>query len=327
MGTGPYWGERYLTMPNWTLTRLLLCLPVLVGVSAICFTLLSLIPGDPAQTLLGFEADQQAIDALRTRWRLDAPLPVQYAAWLGNILRGDWGRSTSTGEPVLALLVPALGATLVLATSALLLATGAALVIAFLSATGRDPTGVAILSSASILLQSIPSFCLGTLFVLAFAVALPVLPASGAGGPGASFLDVLRHLILPAVTVAAGLAGGTLRQMRSALRAVLEADFVRAARARGLRSAALFRRHVLPHVSIMLVTIVGLQWGHLLGGVVVAETVFAWPGLGKLTVDAIFARDYPVVLGAVLLSAITIQALNLSTDIVCEWIDPRKRPT
>ncbi|MFO1148119.1 MAG: ABC transporter permease [Alsobacter sp.] len=307
------------------MTRVLPYLLVLLGVSAISFALLHLIPGDPAQTLLGFEADQQALDALRARWRLDAPLPVQYVAWLGNILHGDWGRSTSTGEPVLNLLLPSLAATLELATMALLVSTTIAVPAAFLSASSPRSTSAGVLSATGLLLQSIPSFCLGTLLVLGFAIAVPILPASGSGGPDASVVERLSHLLLPTLTVAAGLAGGTMRQMRSAFRAVLDADFVRAARARGMRSSALFRRHVFPHACVVLVTILGLQWGHLIGGVVVAETVFAWPGLGKLTVDAIFARDYPLVLGAVLLSALTIQALNLSTDVVCDWIDPRKR--
>jgi peptide/nickel transport system permease protein len=294
-------------------------------VSAVCFALLHLIPGDPAQTLLGYEADPEAVAALRARWHLDAPLPVQYAAWLANILQGDWGRSTSTGEPVLTLLLPALGATLKLGTTALLVSTGLALPAAFLSATRPASAGAATISTLGILLQSIPSFCLGTLLVVAFAVDWPILPASGSGGADPSLAERLRHLVLPTLTVAAGLAGGTMRHMRSAFRAVLDADFVRAARARGLRGPALFRRHVLPHAAVILVTILGLQWGHLLAGVVVAETVFAWPGLGKLTVDGIFARDYPLVLGAVLLSASTFQTLNLSTDVICDWIAPGTR--
>lgn len=314
-------------MPSRKVTRVLLCLLALLGVSVICFALLHAIPGDPAQTMLGFEADQQAIDALRAQWHLDAPLSVQYVAWLANILQGDWGRSISTGEPVLNLLLPSLAATLELATAALLLSTAVAVPAAFQSARSPASAAAATLSALGLLLQSIPSFCLGTLLVLSFAIALPILPASGSGGPDPSLAERVVHLVLPTLTVAAGLAGGTMRQMRSAFRAVLDADFLRAARARGLRGSALFRRHVLPHASVVLVTILGLQWGHLIGGVVVAETVFAWPGLGKLTVDAIFARDYPLVLGAVFLSAVTIQALNLSTDVVCDWIDPRRRST
>lgn len=305
--------------------RLVALAPVLLGLSVLTYLLLALVPGDPVVTLLGLEATPEAIAALRARYALDQPLPVRYLSWLGHALSGDLGRSIQTGRPVLATVGAALVPTLQLTAAALAVSLLVALPAGVLAATRRGraaDTAASVLSLAGL---SLPSFWLGILLILAFSIRLPWLPSSGyvpfTTAPG----EALRHLVLPALTLGAALAAATTRMTRSAMLDVLPADFVRTAHAKGLGARRVVWRHALRPALAPIVTLVGLQLGQLLGGVVVTESVFAWPGVGKLVVDAIFARDYPVVQGAILLTATLFLLVNLLADVLCLLIDPRAR--
>ncbi len=305
--------------------RLIALLPVLLGLSVLTFALLAMVPGDPVVTMLGLEADPQSIATLRARYALDQPLPVRFLSWLGPALAGDLGRSIQTGRPVLAMVGTALVPTLQLAAAALLASLLIALPAGVVAATRRGRAADAAASLAALAGLSLPSFWLGILLILAFSIHLPLLPSSGYAAFSQAPLEALRHLVLPAVTLGAALAAATMRMTRGALLDVLPADFVRTARAKGLRPRRVVWRHALRPALAPVVTLIGLQLGQLLGGVVVTETVFAWPGVGKLIVDAIFARDYPVVQGAILVTATLFVVVNLLADTLCLAIDPRAR--
>lgn len=307
--------------------RVLSLVPVLFGTSLVVFFLTRLIPGDPVVALLGMEATPEAIAALRTRFALDSALPVQYLTWLGSILTGDFGRSIQTGRPVLPLLLGAFLPTLWLSLAATLVSLAIALPAGVVAATRRDTAADYGASFIALCGLSMPSFWLGVLLILTFSIHLPILPASGYVAPGDDLLAFARHLVLPAVTLGTALAAAIMRMTRSTMLEVLDADFVRTARAKGLRRRSIVWRHAFGNAQIPIVTLLGVQFGQLLGGVVITETVFSWPGIGKLTVDAIFARDYPVVQGAVLLTAMLFVLINLVTDLVYTFIDPRLRLT
>ncbi len=310
---------RYLSL------RMLSLVPILFGTSLVVFLLVRLIPGDPVVALLGMEATDAAIAALRDRFRLDDPLPVQYVAWLGNILSGDFGRSIQSGREVLPMLLDAFLPTLWLSLAATAVSLAIAIPAGVVAATRRDTAADYSASFIALCGLSMPSFWLGVLLILAFSIHLPVLPASGYVPPSEDLGAFLRHLILPAITLGTALAAAVMRMTRSTMLEVLEADFVRTARAKGMRRRTVVWRHAFGNAQIPIVTLLGIQFGQLLGGVVITETVFSWPGIGKLTVDAIFARDYPVVQGAVLLTAALFVLINLVTDIAYTLIDPRLR--
>lgn len=312
-------------MGRFLLGRLFGLLPILFGTSLVSFLLIRMVPGDPAVALLGLDADDAALSALRRNLSLDQPLPMQYAAWLGHVLTGDFGRSIQGGRAVLPLLGGALAPTALLAAAALLVSLVIAVPAGVVAATRRNTAADVAASLAALCGLSMPSFWLGLLLILAFSVALPVLPASGYASPLADPGGCLLHLVLPALTLGAALAAATMRMTRAAMLEVLRADYVRTARAKGLPLRSVVWRHAFRNARIPIVTLLGIQVGQLLGGVVVTETVFSWPGIGKLTVDAIFARDYPVIQGAVLLTATLFVLVNLATDVVYAVLDPRIR--
>ncbi len=305
--------------------RLIALIPVLLGLSVLTYGLLAMVPGDPVVTMLGLEADAQSVATLRARYALDQPLPVRFLSWLGHALRGDLGRSIQTGRPVLAMVGTALVPTLQLAGAALMVSLLIALPAGVVAATRRGRAADAAASLAALAGLSLPSFWLGILLILAFSIHLPMLPSSGYAAFTQAPLEALRHLVLPAMTLGAALAAATMRMTRGAMLDVLPADFVRTARAKGLRNRRVVWRHALRPALAPVITLIGLQLGQLLGGVVVTETVFAWPGVGKLIVDAIFARDYPVVQGAILVTATLFVVVNLLADTLCLAIDPRTR--
>ena len=312
-------------MGAYLLSRTFSLLPILFGTSLVSFFLIRLVPGDPALALLGLEADEAAIAALRKQLALDQSLPAQYLAWLGNLLTGDFGRSIQGGRPVLPLLLGALGPTALLALAALAISLLIAIPAGIVAATRRNQAADYGASFLALCGLSMPSFWLGVLLILGFSVHLPILPASGYVSPGQDPLGFLSHLILPAVTLGAALAAATLRMTRATMLEVLRSDYVRTARAKGVPRRLVIWRHAFGNAQIPIVTLLGVQIGQLLGGVVVTETVFSWPGIGKLSVDAIFARDYPVVQGAVLLTAMLFVLINLATDLIYTVIDPRVR--
>jgi peptide/nickel transport system permease protein len=312
-------------MARYLATRLISLVPILFGTSVVAFLLIRLVPGDPAIALLGLEADPRSLAALRQQLALDQPIFVQYATWLGHILTGDFGRSIQGGRAVFPLLLGALAPTALLSAAALAISLAIAIPAGIVAAVSRNSGADYTASLLALCGLSLPSFWLGILLILMFSIYLPLFPASGYVSPLVDPVAHLRHLVLPAVTLGAALAAATMRMTRAAMLEVLRADYVRTARAKGLSRRRVIWVHALRNARIPIVTLLGIQLGQLLGGVVITETVFSWPGIGKLTVDAIFARDYPVVQGAVLLTATLFVLINLLTDLVYTVLDPRVR--
>lgn len=288
---------------------------VLLGVSFGTFALLELAPGDAADTLVGETGTAAQRDELRARLGLDAPLPARYASFLAGALRGDLGRSAISGRPVGGLLAERFGYTLALA----LVAMGLALAVGGLAgaaAAARPGSAFDLATMGLITLgQAVPSFWAALLLILVFGLTLRWLPIMGAGSP--------RHMIMPAVALALPAAAVVARLVRASLLDVRGADYVRTAHAKGLGPAAVWRRHLLPNSLVPVLTMVGLHLGHLLGGAFVIESLFGWPGLGRLLVQAVFDRDLPVVLGAVLLIAAIIQLITVAVDLAQAALDPR----
>jgi peptide/nickel transport system permease protein len=302
--------------------RILSLLPVWVGISLLAFALVNLAPGDPAQLILlrqtGELPTEEAVQRLREQLGLDDPFPVRYGRWLADAARGDLGTSLRTGEAVLQALLDRFPATLLLAVAALLLGLLIGIPLGTLAAARRD-SGFDHASRIGVLLgASIPNFWLGYLFILLFAVGLGWLPVAGWGS--------WQHLVLPALTLAVGGIAGLTRLTRSTVIEELQADYVRTARAKGLPERAVVR-HALRNALNPIVTLTGVRFGRLLAGAVVVETVFAWPGIGKLVVDAIYDRDYPTIQGFVLFTGTVFVLLNLLVDLGYAWLDPRVRLT
>ena len=307
------------------LVRVVSLIPILIGISVVTFTLIRLIPGDPVIALLGMEADQASIQALRRNLALDEPLVVQYFAWAGRILTGDFGRSIQGGRDVLQQLLGALVPTALLSLAALAVSLLISIPAGIVAATRRNSLADYSASFIALCGLSMPSFWLGILLIMGLSIAWPVFPASGYVSPAIDPAGFLLHLVLPAVTLGAALAAATMRMTRATMLEVLRADYVRTARAKGLSERVVVWRHALLNARMPIVTLMGIQLGQLLGGVVITETVFSWPGIGKMTVDAIFARDYPLVQGAVLITATLFVLINLATDLFYTALDPRVR--
>ncbi|OLC63274.1 MAG: glutathione ABC transporter permease GsiC [Candidatus Rokuibacteriota bacterium] len=314
-------------MALFLLRRLLLVGPVLLGVSLVVFAVLHISPGDPAEIMLGPQATHEDITRLRTELGLDEPLPVQYARWMGRVLQGDLGRSLWMKRPVLGEVLRRFQATVVLAASALLLSTLGGIALGVLSAARRNSLLDRLSALASLFGASMPSFWLGIVLMVIFALWLGWLPASGMFAPygGGGVGDLLSHLVLPTVTLAAASLTIIARLTRSTMLDVLGQDFVRTARAKGVRESFVVVRHALRNALIPTVTVVGVQAGYLLGGAVLTETVFAWPGVGTLMVQGILARDFPLVQGCVLVIALGFVLVNLTVDVLYATLDPRIR--
>lgn len=299
---------------RFVLRRLVQTAFTAVLVSLIVFAMARL-TGDPTLTLLPTEATEQDRNFFRKQYGLDRSLPVQYLTYAGNVLKGDLGVSFRYREPALGIVLGRLGATLQLAVTSMILATLVALPLGVLSAIRRGTWIDAAVRGFAALGQSTPSFWLGLVLVLVFAVELGWLPTSGRGG--------LQHLILPAVTLSFFTAGAVARLTRANMLEAMRSDFVRFERLSGLPESAIVLRHALRNAAIPVVTFMALQFGVLLSGAVVTETVFAWPGIGLLVVDAISTRDYPVIQATVLVTAFLILLLNLAVDLLYGWLDPR----
>ena len=301
-------------------------LPILLLMSIIVFALLRMVPGDPIDVMYGSEGMDVARRATLTRdLGLDQPVFIQYGKWLWRAARGDLGNSYRAGMPVLQLIGQRLPATLLLSFSALFLSLLIALPLGLLAAVKRNSGADIGAMVFAILGISLPNFWSGILFVLVFAVWLGWLPSIGYVSPFQDFVKALRHLILPAVTLGWSLAGATTRLARSSLLEELGKDYVRTARGKGLAERTVLLTHALRNALIPTVTMIGLQLGFLIGGTVVVETVFAWPGVGLLVVDSIFAHDYPVVQGVVLVIAVLVVLINLLVDVIYTVLDPRIR--
>lgn len=297
--------------------RALSALVVAFGVASLVFALLHLVPGDPVDAMLGEYASAADRGALRRALGLDQPLAAQWAAYLGGVARGDLGRSIVTGEPVAALLVQHYGYTVVLALAAFVVASAVGLPLGILAAVRRHSRWDRLSSALAVTAMAVPNFVLGPLLLLLFAVLLGWLPIGGA--------DRASAIVLPAVTLGLSLAALLARMTRAALIDVLAEPFVQAARARGLDEAQVIARHALRNAALPILTTLGLQLGALLGGAVITEVVFGWPGIGQLVVDSIHRRDYPVVQGCVLFIALSYVFVNMLTDIAYALSDPRLR--
>jgi peptide/nickel transport system permease protein len=295
----------------------LLTIPVLLGVATLVFSLIHLVPGDPVQAMLGDSASPQDIADLRGRLGLDRPLLVQYGSFLKGAVRGDLGSSLRTNQTVTAAILERMPATFELALAAMAVAAAIAIPLGILAAV-RAGTGVDYAATTLALLGiSMPNFWLGPLLAIVFSIMLGWLPVAGRGTPA--------HLVLPAITLGAPLAAVLARMTRASVIEELRELYVLAARARGLSFARAVLRHAFRNSLIPIVTVFGLQFGAVLTGAVITETIFAWPGVGRLLIQSIAFRDYPLVQGCILLIAVTYVAMNLLTDVAYGLLDPRIR--
>jgi len=297
--------------------RLLAAVPTLWGVATAVFIMARLLPGDPARVIAGLLATPEQVDLLRHQLGLDRPLPVQYVDYLAHLARLDLGTSAHFGTPVTAEIGSRLPYTAELALVAAVIASVVGVLAGVAAALRRNTTVDLAISAVSVLGISMPSYWLGLMLIVVFAVQLRVLPVAGADSPAG--------IVLPAVTLALLSVGLVARMTRSSLLEVLGQDYVRTARAKGARPARVVLAHGLRNAMVPILTALGLQLGALMGGAVLTESVFGWPGVGRLLLDSIFFRDYPMVQGLVLLFAVTYIVINLLVDLLYLYVDPRVR--
>jgi peptide/nickel transport system permease protein len=302
---------------GYLLRRILHAVPVVFGVVTVVFLLVHLLPGDPVEILLGESAMPAQKEELRREMRLDRPVLVQYADFLSGLPRGDLGTSIRSREPVLREIGRRFPATLLLAATSTFVAILVAFPLGVLAATRKGRPADYLSGLASMVSLSIPVFCLGPLLVLLFSVRLSLLPVGGFG--------TALHLVLPAATLGTGMAALLTRMVRASLLEELGKEYVTAAAARGLSHSSAVLGHALRNALLPVVTVLGLSFGAVLAGSVITETIFSWPGVGRLLVQAIDARDYPLVQGCVLVIALCTVAVNLATDLLCARLDPRIR--
>jgi peptide/nickel transport system permease protein len=298
---------------------------MLAGVSVILFALMRLAPGGPEAVLIGGEFSQEIAAQVRQRLGLDRPLPAQYASWVLAALKGDLGRSFKTGDPVLTLILDRLGPTLQLTGGALLLALAVAVPLGVLAAVRRDSIWDTLASGVSLFGVSFPSFWLGIMLILAVALRTGWFPPSGYASVWEDPGLALRTTALPAFTLGVGLAAPLSRFLRSGMLDVLSAEYIRTARAKGLGERAVVVRHALKNALLPVVTVLALQIGTLVGGTFVIEQVFAWPGIGRLSLTANQHRDYAIIQAVVLLVAAAFVLINFAVDVLYVWLDPRIR--
>ena len=303
------------------LRRLLVTLPVLWLVVTVVFLLIHLVPGDPIVQMLGEGATASDVGALRHVYGFDQPLPVQYGHYLAGVGHGDLGQSLRLRRPVLRLVAERYPYTLALALAAMLLGIVLAVPAGVWSATRRGQMGDRVVGVVSLAGLSFPNFALGPILILLFSIRLGWLPVSGAGSGWGFF----AHLVLPAVTLGSGMAAILTRMVRTAMLEELGQDYVRTARAKGLSEREVIYRHALRNALIPVITVIGLQFGSLLAGAIVTETIFSLPGLGRLTLSAISNRDYALVQGCILAIGLTYVGVNLLTDVAYTLVNPKMR--
>jgi peptide/nickel transport system permease protein len=298
-------------------------IPVAFLVTIIIFTLIRMSPGDPVLVFAGEERDAATLDALRHQYGLDQPMPVQYVVWLEHAVQGDLGRSLRTRQPVLEAITERLPKTIELGAAALLISVTVGLVVGTVAALKRNSPLDFIATGFTIAGVSLPNFYLGLILILVFALAIRIFPPGGYSDFVESPVDNLKRLVLPAITLATASTAVNLRQVRSSLLDVLGQEYLRTARAKGLRERAVIFGHAMKNGLIPVVTVFGLQVGALIEGAIITETIFFWPGVGRLAVDSITGRDYPVVQAIVLMSALSFMVSTLLVDLLYAWLDPR----
>lgn len=302
-------------MSKYILKRLLLLIPVLIGATFIVYSIMYFTPGDPAQLILGESAPTEAIEQLREEMGLNDSLIVQYARYIGDILKGDFGRSYTSNRDVATEILSRFPATLELTVVSMILAVVVGVPIGIISATKQYSKLDSVSMILALLGVSMPNFWLGLMLIILFSLQLGMLPFNGYG--------TFQHLILPAITLGTGAMAIITRMTRSSMLEVIRQDYIRTARAKGVSERKVINKHALKNALIPIVTVVGLQFGYLLGGAVLTETVFSWPGVGRLMVDAIKAKDTPMVLGSVIFISVTFSFVNLFVDILYGYLDPR----
>jgi peptide/nickel transport system permease protein len=317
-------------MTNYALRRLLQAVPLLLGITIIAFSIQHLAPGDPAWAILGPQLDRlrpEQLARIRADWGLDQPLHVQYLKWLLNLARGDFGRSFADGRPVLTVILERVPATLMLTGSALALAVLISIPVGAVSALRQYSAFDQVSTILTLVFYSIPSFWLALLMILLFAVTLRWLPSAGMRSFTAdrTTLDLLKHLILPCLALATHQTAHLVRFTRSQMLEVLHEDYVRTARSKGLGQVTVAVRHVLRNALLPLITILGLSLQELFGGTIIIETIFAWPGIGRLGYEAALGRNYTILMGTIIISGTLIVVGNLLADLAYAWADPRIR--
>lgn len=330
-------------MKWYIIKRLLQIIPVVLGVTLIAFALIHLAPGDPVRTMLGQHATQQEIDEIRAKYGLDQPLYYQYFIWLGDVVQGDLGRSILTHEQVTTEIGSRFPNTIELAIAAMIFAILIGVVAGIISATKQYSVADYSVMGLALFGISMPVFWLGIMLMMIFGVFLGWLPIGGRIDllipfqritgfmvidsiitlNGAALISVLRHLLLPAIALGTIPMAIIARTTRSSMLEVLRQDFIRTERAKGLSERKVIYKHAIRNAMVPVVTVIGLNFGLLLSGAILTETVFSWPGVGRLVVDAVYARDYPLVIGCILIFALVFVIVNLITDILYTYIDPR----
>ena len=304
-----------MNMHKYVLKRILLLIPVLLGVSLLVFAIMSLTPGDPAQLILGENAPKEAVLKLREEMGLNDPFFMQYFRFVKNAIMGDFGRSYTTGREVFGEIFARFPNTLILAVIGIIISVCIGIPIGIISATRQYSFLDSFSMVIALLGVSMPVFWLGLMLILTFSVKLGWLPSGG--------FDGLKSIILPAVTLGVGSAAIITRMTRSSMPEVIRQDYIRTARAKGVAEKVVINKHALKNALIPIITVVGLQFGHLLGGAVLTESVYSWPGVGRLMVDAIRQKDTPTVLAAVVFLAAAFSVVNLLVDILYAYVDPR----
>ena len=312
-------------MGRYILFRAAASVPVLIGITIIVFVILSLIPGDPATAILGSYATPENVARLNAQLGLDRPLVQRYFIWLGNLLQGDLGRSFSLNRPVIDEILERFNATLILSGLAFVMCSVLGILAGVISATRQYGLADKLITFSVLIGISVPSFFLGMMMILYFAVNLRWVPASGmyALYGGGDLPDLLHHLVMPATALAVVATGVVARMSRSAMLEVLRLDFIRTARAKGVRERRVITRHALRYAIVSILPVLGLQAGFVLSGAVYIEIVFQWPGIGRMLVDAILTRDIMLVQGGVLFVAACYVLFNIIVDLAQLWLDPR----
>ena len=310
-------------MLKYILKKILLAIPVLLGITIIDFLLMNL-AGSPIDMMTGPKVTESMKAMRAAAWGLDQPIWKQYLGWLGEILQGNLGYSYKTYQPVAEMIGSHIGPTLLLMGSSLALGLLIAIPAGIYSAVHRYQKRDYAMVTTSFVFSSVPSFFMALLLIYLFTVRLGWLPSSGMTTPGldGSMTDILRHMVMPVIVLAAGVAGSNIRYIRSAVLEILEMDYLRTARAKGIGRFRVINKHALRNALLPIVTVIGMQIPTLFGGAVIVEQVFSWPGLGLITMSAILGRDYPVIMGVCLLSAVVVLLANLLTDIVYALVDP-----
>jgi peptide/nickel transport system permease protein/oligopeptide transport system permease protein len=304
-----------VSLGSYLTRRLLVAIPTLLGVTLVIFFIVRLIPGDPARVIAGLTASDEEVRRIRIELGLDKPMIVQYGRFLARLVRGDLGTSAVTRAPVSEELAARAQPTGLLATSSIIVAGVVGLAAGIVSATRQYSVADYVVMGVALFGVSIPVFWLGIMLMLVFSVYLRWLPAGGYGGPA--------HFVLPTIALAAFSIAIIARMTRSSLLETFNQDYVRTAHAKGVRRRTVILRHALKNALIPIITVLGLQFGALLGGAILTETTFAWPGMGRLLVNAIGSRDYPVVQGIVLMFALIFTVVNLVVDLLYAYVDPR----